>query len=52
MSDSFELRRISFASIEMALERAMRYRLLNDPEQAESICLDILEVDPETKARW
>ena len=24
----------------------MRYRLLNDPEQAESICLDILEVEP------
>jgi tetratricopeptide (TPR) repeat protein len=49
MSDSFELRRISFASIEMALERAMRYRLLNDPEQAESICLDILEVDPDNQ---
>jgi tetratricopeptide (TPR) repeat protein len=46
MSDAFELRPISFASIGVALERAMRYRLLNDPEQAESICLDILEVDP------
>jgi tetratricopeptide (TPR) repeat protein len=49
MSDSFDLRPISFASIEMALERAMRYRLLNDPEQAESICLDILEVDPDNQ---
>src|SRR5688572_11494846 len=47
MSDSFHLRPISFASIEMALERAMRYRLLNDPDQAESICLDILAVDPD-----
>lgn len=27
----------------------MRYRLLNDPEQAESICLDILEVDPDNQ---
>jgi hypothetical protein len=45
VSDAFELRPISFASIGVALERAMRYRLLNDPEQAESICLDILEVD-------
>ena len=29
-----------------ALERADRYRLLNEPVQAESICMDILEVDP------
>ena len=28
-----------------ALEKAKHYRLLNDPENAESICLDILEVD-------
>ena len=48
MSESFEGTPIAIspASIPRALERAMRYRLLNDPEQAESICLDILEVDP------
>jgi len=40
---------ISAASIPSALERAMRYRLLNDPEQAESICLDILEVAPDNQ---
>jgi hypothetical protein len=40
---------ISPGSIPRALERAMRYRLLNDPEQAESICLDVLEVDPENQ---
>ena len=27
----------------------MRYRLLNEPEQAESICLDILDVDPDNQ---
>ena len=46
MSDAFNLQPISTASVPQALERAMRYRLLNDPEQAESICLDVLEVDP------
>ena len=48
MSESFEGTPIAIspASIPRALERAMRYRLLNDPEQAESICLDILEVEP------
>jgi hypothetical protein len=46
VSDAFELQPISPASLPQALERAMRYRLLNDPEQAESICLDILDVDP------
>jgi hypothetical protein len=45
MSESFELKPISRAAIAPALERAERYRLLNDPEQAESICLDVLEVD-------
>jgi len=46
MSESFDLRPISFGSIAGALQKAERYRLLNQPEQAESICLDILDVDP------
>ncbi len=49
MSDPFTLRRISIASIPKALGRVERYRLLNEPEQAESICLDILEVDPDNQ---
>jgi hypothetical protein len=51
MADPFDanLIPISRASITSALERAMRYRLLNDPEGAESICLDILDVDPENQ---
>src|SRR2546428_1025439 len=32
-----------------ALEKAERYRLLNEPGEAESICLDILAVDPENQ---
>ena len=41
----FELKRITSDGIPHALEKAERYRLLNDPEQAESICRDILDVD-------
>jgi hypothetical protein len=43
------LRPLSKGGIESALERAERYRLLNEPSQAESICLDILEIDAENQ---
>jgi hypothetical protein len=42
----FELKPISVAAIPEAMEKALRYRLLNEPFQAESICLDILQVEP------
>ena len=42
-----QLKKISRESIPEALEKAERYRLLNEPRLAESICLDILEIDPE-----
>jgi hypothetical protein len=45
MSEPFDLKPISIASIPRALAKAERYRLLNEPEQAESICLDILETE-------
>ena len=45
----FTLKRISRAGVERALEKAERYRLLNEPTDAESICLDIREVDPENQ---
>jgi len=32
------------------LTKAERYRLLNEPEEAESICRDILDVDPTHEA--
>jgi hypothetical protein len=47
MAEIIELKSISQGAIPQALEKAERYRLLNDPEQAESICLDILDIEPE-----
>jgi len=41
-----ELKPISKDAAPAALERAERYRLLNEPMEAESICLDVLEADP------
>ena len=42
----FELKPISKEAVPYAIERAARYRLLNEPIEAESICLDVLEVEP------
>ena len=41
----FRLKVLRSGTIPAALERAERYRLLNEPTQAESICLDILAAD-------
>ena len=41
----FDLKPISREAIPAALEKARRYRLLNQPVQAESICLDVLAAD-------
>jgi hypothetical protein len=41
-----ELKPLSLEGISGALARVERYRLLNEPEQAESICQDILRCDP------
>lgn len=43
----FELKSISVQSIPEALAKVERYRLLNEPVLAESICLDILAVVPD-----
>ena len=45
----FELKRLSPEAVPAALERALRYRLLNEPAEAESICHDVLEIDPENQ---
>src|SRR5262245_26720747 len=42
----FALKRLSPEAIPAALERAERYRLLNEPHDAESICEDVLVVAP------
>jgi tetratricopeptide (TPR) repeat protein len=44
-----ELKALHKDAIPAALEKAERYRLLNEPGEAESICLDILAVDPENQ---
>ena len=44
-----ELKKLSAEAIPAALEKAERYRLLNEPAEAESICLDILATDPENQ---
>ena len=49
MSEPFNLKPISIASIPRALEKAERYRLLNEAEQAESICLDILDAESDNQ---
>ena len=43
----FELKSISQQSIPEALSKVERYRLLNEPRLAESICLDILAIVPD-----
>ena len=41
-----ELKRISLEAVPRATQKAERYRLLNQSWATESICLDIVEVDP------
>ena len=45
----FELKKLSKEAVPAALEKAKHYRLLNEPGAAESICLDILAVEPENQ---
>lgn len=45
----FELKPIDPESIPRALERAERYRLLNEPRLAESICLDVIAIDDDNQ---
>lgn len=45
----FDLKPIARQSIASALERAERYRLLNEPREAESICLDVLAVESDNQ---
>jgi len=45
----FQLKKLSVGAVPAALERAERYRLLNEPVQAESICLDILAVESDNQ---
>lgn len=42
----YQLKPLSTSAIPSALAKAERYRLLNEPEQAQSICEDVLSADP------
>ncbi len=44
-----EPKQLSKEVVPAALERALRYRLLNEPHEAESICCDVLEIEPHNK---
>jgi hypothetical protein len=46
----FVLKPISHDSVAGALAKAERYRLLNEPSEAESICRDILQIEPSNQA--
>ena len=47
--DMFQLKRLSKEGIPSAMAKAERYRLLSQPWAAESICLDVLEADPDNQ---
>jgi hypothetical protein len=46
----FELKPLSKSAVPAALAKAERYRLLNEPAQAASICEDVLRVDRDNHA--
>ena len=46
MSEQFKLKPISRESIPRAIQKAERYRLINQSWAAERICRDVLEIDP------
>lgn len=47
--DTFALKPIRKEGIARALKKVEQYRLLNEPMEAESICRDILAIDPENQ---
>ena len=45
----YKLKAIQRDAIRSALDKAVWYRALNEPLEAESICRDVLEIDPENQ---
>ncbi|MSR54327.1 MAG: hypothetical protein EXS09_13705 [Gemmataceae bacterium] len=45
----FDPKKLSPEALDRSLEKAMRYRLLNEAEEAESFCLDILDISPDNQ---
>jgi len=48
----FELKRLPHASLDAAIAKAEHYRDLNQPEEAESICRDVIDVDAAHAKAW
>jgi tetratricopeptide (TPR) repeat protein len=48
----FELKRLPRASVDAAIAKAEHYRDLNQPEEAESICRDVLDLEPLHAKAW
>jgi hypothetical protein len=46
---TFDPKPISRDGVPAALQKAERYRLISDPSSAESICLDVLAVEPDNQ---
>jgi hypothetical protein len=44
-----DVKPISHEGVPAAIEKTGRYRLLNEPQLTESICLDIVNVDPDNQ---
>ena len=49
MAMEFALKTLSPDAVPRALEKAVRYRLLNEPGEAASICLDVLATDDDNQ---
>jgi tetratricopeptide (TPR) repeat protein len=48
----FELKRLPRTSLDAAIAKAEHYRDLNQPEEAESICRDVLDLDDAHAHAW
>jgi tetratricopeptide (TPR) repeat protein len=49
---TYELKRLPKDSLDAAIAKAAHYRDLNQPEEAESICRDVLDVNPVHQVAW
>ncbi len=49
---AYELKRLQLETLDAAIAKAAHYRDLNQPEEAESICRDVLDVDPSHQTAW
>jgi tetratricopeptide (TPR) repeat protein len=49
---AYAFKKLPPGSVDAALTKAAHYRDLNQPEEAESICRDVLEVEPTSQTAW